>query len=313
MLFSGVFGAFMIYAGKMSSGDLLFVTGAMWCPALATFATKKIFSESVRELAWQWGDARYIWLGYLIPILYALPVYVIAWVTGLGAFNWDAVAKIAENFGWQRFPRGVTLALFIVITASVGLIPKLGRALGEEIGWRGFLVPELAKVLPFPMVGIVSGLIWAGYHYPVLLFADYNANAPRWYTLICFTMMVTAGSIVMAWLVLRAGSLWPAAILHASHNLFIQSIFTPLTRDTGPTKYVIDEFGVGTCDYNRDRSGNRVRARARQPPPRRGVIGTGYQLNHISLHIHGRARRPLLLFESQVLSFRRWRHGNNRR
>ena len=245
MLFSGVFGAFMIYAGKMSSGDLLFVTGAMWCPALATFATKKIFSESVRELAWQWGDARYIWLGYLIPILYALPVYVIAWVTGLGAFNWDAVAKIAENFGWQSFPRGVTLALFIVITASVGLVPKLGRALGEEIGWRGFLVPELAKVLPFPMVGIVSGLMWAGYHYPVLLFADYNGNAPRWYALICFTMMVTAGSIVMAWLVLRAGSLWPAAILHASHNLFIQSIFTPLTRDTGPTKYVIDEFGVG--------------------------------------------------------------------
>ena len=95
------------------------------------------------------------------------------------------------------------------------------------------------------MVGIVSGLMWAGYHYPVLLFADYNANAPGWYTLICFTMMVSAGSIVMAWLVLRARSLWPAAILHASHNLFIQSIFAPLTRDTGPTKYVIDEFGVG--------------------------------------------------------------------
>jgi uncharacterized protein len=44
---------------------------------------------------------------------------------------------------------------------------------------------------------------------------------------------------------LRSGSLWPAAILHGSHNLFIQSIFTPLTRDTGPTKYIIDEFGIG--------------------------------------------------------------------
>ena len=36
-----------------------------------------------------------------------------------------------------------------------------------------------------------------------------------------------------------------AAIFHGSHNLFIQSIFTPLTRDTGPTKFVIDEFGLG--------------------------------------------------------------------
>jgi membrane protease YdiL (CAAX protease family) len=49
----------------------------------------------------------------------------------------------------------------------------------------------------------------------------------------------------MAWLTLRSNSVWPAAICHGSHNLFIQSIFTPLTRDTGPTKYVIDEFGIG--------------------------------------------------------------------
>jgi len=49
----------------------------------------------------------------------------------------------------------------------------------------------------------------------------------------------------MAWLTLRARSLWPAAILHASHNLFIQSILKPLTKDTGPTKFITDEFGIG--------------------------------------------------------------------
>jgi len=46
-------------------------------------------------------------------------------------------------------------------------------------------------------------------------------------------------------LTLRARSLWPAAILHASHNLYIQSILTPLTKDTGPTKFITDEFGIG--------------------------------------------------------------------
>jgi len=245
MVFSGIFGGFVLHAGKMGAGDLLFVTGSMWSPALATFATKKIFGESIRELAWQWGSARYAWLGYLIPILYALPVYLITWLTGLGAFNWDALQQIAQKFGWQSFPSGVTLTLFVALTATVGLIAKLGRALGEEIGWRGFLVPELAKVLSFPMVGIVSGLMWAAYNYPVLLFGDYNNGAPPLYALICFTLMVIGDSIIMAWLVLRARSLWPAAIFHASHNLFIQSIFTPFTRDTGPTRYVIDEFGIG--------------------------------------------------------------------
>jgi len=245
MLFNGVCGGFVLHAGKMSAGNLLYVTGAMWSPALAAFATKKIFGESVRELPWQWGDARYAWLGYVIPILYAVPVYAIVWLTGLGAFNTAFFQQTAVDFGWKNLPPGVTLTLFILITATVGLIPKLSRALGEEIGWRGFLVPELAKVVPFPMVALISGLMWAVYHYPVLLFADYNAGGPPWYGLTRFTLMVVAGSFIMTWLVLRAHSLWPAALLHATHNLFIQSILTPLTRDTGPTKYIIDEFGVG--------------------------------------------------------------------
>src|SRR4051794_37243034 len=177
MAFSGIFGAAVLYAGKMDAGGLLFVTGTMWSPALAVLATKKIFGGSVRELAWQWGDNRYNWLGYLLPILYTLPVYAIVWITGLGAFNWDALQKTAASFGWQNLPASLTLSLFVAITATVGLIPKLGRALGEEIGWRGFLVPELAKVLPFPMVGIVSGVMCSAYHYPVLLFGDYNNGA----------------------------------------------------------------------------------------------------------------------------------------
>src|ERR1700751_3979430 len=100
MLFNGIFAGFVLHAGRMSAGDLLFVTGAMWRPALATFATKKIFGENVRELAWQWGRARYEWLGYVIPVLYILPVYAIVWLGGLGGFNKSIAKNIAENFGW---------------------------------------------------------------------------------------------------------------------------------------------------------------------------------------------------------------------
>ncbi|MEY2439427.1 MAG: protease family protein, partial [Verrucomicrobiota bacterium] len=246
MLFTGVFDAFILYAGKMDAGNLIYVTGGMWSPALAAFATKRIFHESIRELPWRWGNNRYAWLGYVIPIAYTLPVYLVVWLTPLGGFaQLDFVTRTAEQFGWRNFPSHIVLPLFLLLTATIGLVPKLGRALGEEIGWRGFLVPELFKVVSFPMVGLISGLMWAAYHYPVLLFADYNGGGPAWYGLTCFTVMVVADSFILAWIVARSGSLWPAAILHASHNLFIQSIFTPLTRDTGPTRYIIDEFGMG--------------------------------------------------------------------
>ena len=246
MTFSGVFDALVLHAGKMDAGNLLYVTGAMWSPALAAFATKAIYGESIRGLPWTWGAARYCWLGYLIPVAYALPVYLLVWLSGLGAFaDADFARRTAEQFGWANFPPSFTLALFVLLTATLGLVGKTSRALGEEIGWRGFLVPELAKVVGFPGVALISGLMWAAYHFPVLIFADYNAGTPVWYGLSCFTIMVVADSFILAWLTLRSGSLWPAAIFHGSHNLFIQSIFTPLTRDTGPTKYIIDEFGLG--------------------------------------------------------------------
>lgn len=118
-------------------------------------------------------------------------------------------------------------------------------ALGEEIGWRGFLVPELAKITTFSRTALISGALWAVWHYPLILFADYRSTTPSWYATLCFTVMVVGISFPFAWLRLKSGSVWTGMILHASHNIFIQGVFDPLTRDTGITNWIIGEFGAG--------------------------------------------------------------------
>jgi membrane protease YdiL (CAAX protease family) len=49
----------------------------------------------------------------------------------------------------------------------------------------------------------------------------------------------------MGWLRLKSGSLWPCAMLHASHNLFIQAILDRITAPVGGALYVTTEFGFG--------------------------------------------------------------------
>ena len=245
LAFSGVFDALVLHARNMMAANRLYVTGAMWSPALAAFATKKLFGERIRDMPWRFSASRFAWMAYFIPLVYAAPVYVIVWLTGLGGFNFDFAKRAAADFGLQNWSLISFVTLFILITATLGMVATLSRALGEEIGWRGFLVPELAKVVGFPRVALISGAMWAIYHYPALIFGDYNAGTPVWYGLTCFTLMVIATSFIMAWITLRSNSLWPAAILHAAHNLFVQQIFNPLTRDIGRTKYIIDEFGLG--------------------------------------------------------------------
>jgi membrane protease YdiL (CAAX protease family) len=141
-------------------------------------------------------------------------------------------------------PTGGRHDSYILLAGSFGLVRSLSSALGEEIGWRGFLVPELSKNMSFTATALLSGIVWSLWHYPILIFADYNAGTPTWYGLSCFTVMVIAISFVFAWMRLKSGSLWTGALLHASHNLYVQAIFTPLTKDTGKTAWYIDEFGA---------------------------------------------------------------------
>ena len=60
----------------------------------------------------------------------------------------------------------------------------------------------------------------------------------------CFIILVVSISFIFTWLRIKSGSLWTAVILHATHNKFIQGIFTPLTTDNGQTEYYVDEFGI---------------------------------------------------------------------
>ena len=64
------------------------------------------------------------------------------------------------------------------------------------------------------------------WHFPELIFADYNSGTPWWFGMTCFAVMVVSLSVIMSWIRLRTGSVWAAAILHASHNTFIQGFFT---------------------------------------------------------------------------------------
>jgi membrane protease YdiL (CAAX protease family) len=246
LLLSGVFNVLVIAAGKLRGAEQLFVTGITWGPALAAFITARLYGDDWRGFGWDWAPWRWQWRGYWIPLAYALPVYLLVWSTGLGGFDLAGfAAKKAPDFGWSADAPWLVLAGYTLLAGTVGLIIFGARCLGEEIGWRGYLVPQLARLTDFRGVALISGLMWAAWHFPVLLFADYNTGAPPVFSLACFTALVMGISVLMAWLRLGSGSLWPAVIAHAVHNRYIQTIFTPLTTDTGHTNLIIDEFGIG--------------------------------------------------------------------
>ena len=238
----------IFYVQILSSGSIHpYSFGLMWCPGLSAIITHLIFQRNLRNLGWKAGKLKYWLWAYGLPILYGIAVYGIVWSTGLGKFApYEHVLQAAQQLNIDVQSPAIATVLYIVINATLGVAINMTAGLGEEIGWRGLFVPELSRKFSFTGVALISGTVWAIWHAPVILFSDYNnPGVPTWFSLICFALLVVGSSFAYAWLRLKSGSLWPAVILHASHNLFIQAIFTPFTGNTGPTPYLIDEFGLG--------------------------------------------------------------------
>jgi membrane protease YdiL (CAAX protease family) len=241
---SAIFNFLILSSHKLRGAEGLYVMGITWCSGLAAMATLKLSGRKLCELGWRWPQSRYAFISWSIPLIYVTNAYVIIWSSGMGGFpNLDFMQQLVATMGLHASPL-VSTFIYVLLTGSLGLIGIMSRALGEEIGWRGFLLPELYKKIGFTGAALFSGVVWTLIHYPVLIWADYNSGTPTWYALICFSVMVMSLSFIFAWMRLKSGSLWTGAILHASHNLYIQKIFTPLTRDTGKTPWFIDEFGI---------------------------------------------------------------------
>jgi len=224
---SAIFWALIISGGGLGVHGGIYVFALMWCPGVSGLITRLIYPRNVRGEGWGLGQPRWLVLAYVLPIIYATVVYGLVWLTGLG---------------------GVDLSRFktpVVTFVVVGSLQSLLSATGEELGWRGFLVPTLMRSKSFKQTALISGITWAGWHFPLIIGADYNGGTPAWYSVLCFAVMVVAMGFPFAWLRMRSGSVWPAAILHASHNLFVQAFFDRVTVDTGPTRWLTGEFGAG--------------------------------------------------------------------
>jgi membrane protease YdiL (CAAX protease family) len=222
----------------------------MWGPGIAALVTGLICRRPLAEIGWRPGRLRYLGMAYAVPMLYAWAGYAVVWLTGLGGYNPRLAREISGALGLEGYPDAVPLAIGFVLTNTLIVLVGSFAALGEEIGWRGLLVPELSKRVGFTGTALISGLIWAVWHYPLLLHgALQSSEPPAWYAVGCFTLLLVAISFPMAWLRLRSESVWTAVLVHAVHNAVIQQYLTPLTARTDVANYFVDETGAAMLPF----------------------------------------------------------------
>lgn len=221
----------------------IYIGSLMISPALAAFITLKIKKRPISSLPWSLKELKYLKLSYITPILYVSIAYALIWIFGFGdLINSERITQWSNELGIAESNQTLLIIVMVFLLLTVGVIKNLGSTLGEEIGWRGFLIFELRKVMSFKSLAIVSGIIWAIWHFPIINLV-FGSGENLLLHLSAFTIMIIGISVILAYYTFKSNSLWPAAVYHSVHNIYIQKICTPLTISNDNTTFWIDEYG----------------------------------------------------------------------
>lgn len=181
---------------------------AMVMVAVATLiASRYVFYDSLAKAGWHWGRPRH---------------YVA--VMGLTALIWVVPTILEALLGWQSQPTslivGDVLALFLLRFVAT-LLP----AFSEEFGWRGYMLPHLARRYTMRRALLVHAFIWWAWHIPILIgiglqTAEGTGNAAATIAVVLLISLIPAmmHAIVFAYIWTATQSLAVATVYHAAFD-----------------------------------------------------------------------------------------------
>jgi membrane protease YdiL (CAAX protease family) len=214
-----------------------YLIAAMFAPALVTLLFV-MGSKALRQsLLWKpsWAMLPLIIVAALVPAAIAFGVVAIATELNWGHAGWFVFGHegVEISGGPWLLGRGhqawSIFALNVAATAIAFALMNALVALGEEVGWRGFLQGHLVAHMGTTNAIVLLGFLWSMWHLPGQL-AGYNfPEYPEFGALVLSPLELIAVSFFLGWLTIRAGSFWPAAVAHGAGNSIQEGVTANLT------------------------------------------------------------------------------------
>lgn len=164
-----------------------------------------------------------------LPFLILLVSYGLVFVLGLAGVG------VPQNI--------VDVLLNSLINFGVGLV----LCIGEETGWRGYLLPKLMGLGLKPAL-LLSGMLQGLWHVPFIVFtAVYHSDGNPWIVVPLFISTMSVAGVLFGYLRVKSGSTWPAVLAHAIFNTY-WTLFNAVTVGATilATEYLAGETGLFT-------------------------------------------------------------------
>lgn len=206
----------MVYGEQRST---LLLTGAMFAPAISSILVRLITKEGFKNMLLKpnfKGNIKtylLIFFGPSLLIIVSAILYFLLFPT-----HFDTGLTLLQ--GAEVNP-GTIILVSLLQVIIIGPIINIVPTMGEELGWRGYLLPKLRTLFSDRLSIIISGIIWGLWHAPVIIMGhNYGTEYPGYPYVGILVMVVfcVALGIIEGYFTIKLNSVIPAAMVHSAMN-----------------------------------------------------------------------------------------------
>ena len=222
-----------LYNRNRQAGQLV-LAAMMFVPTLGVFLSGAGFSS----MGWKPRIRKNIkiilaaWFGPLILTAAGALIYFLLFPGHFDLSGGYLTVLAGEEALEQMKAQGLSYPLYVMVNviSSITYAPLINMfaALGEEIGWRGFLYPQLEAGFGRRKGWLLGGFIWGAWHWPLIWLIGYEYGAaagnPAGYAgfpisgMLLFGIFAAGLGILHGWLYEKSGTIWVPSLLHGAIN-----------------------------------------------------------------------------------------------
>lgn len=124
-----------------------------------------------------------------------------------------------------RGPAGITAANMLLLSILqiiiIGPVINIIPTMGEELGWRGYLLPKLRVFFSARTALVITGVVWGFWHWPVIVMGhNYGTNYAGypWFGILAMIVFCVILGIIEGYAAIKLESAFPAAMIHSTVN-----------------------------------------------------------------------------------------------
>ena len=253
-----VYGSLLLLRDGNAAVYRALLSVSMFCPLVAVLAAKRIVLHQPTGSGWKVrGKRRYwlaAWFGPAVFTVLAALLYFAVFSSRLDlSGSWLVTAYGGEmDAETLRSQLGVSSLSYILETGlfAITLAPPINMlfAVGEEAGWRGYMMPQLKERFGLLNGRLLGGVIWGVWHWPIMLLTGYEygtnyLGAPA-LGLVVWCVVCFALNTLLDWLYEKTGCIWVSAIAHGAFNA-VAALFTVLTYPADAYYNVLGPTPIG--------------------------------------------------------------------